>query len=289
MKRLLALTVILGLLLSLLTACDLAEQLENLQTQLENVGQLGADWMQGDVQSQPDVTDPPDTTAPPETTLPPETTRPPETTLPPETTAPPETTLPPETVEVPEKAVPYLLDIPRADQSIFAKPTYDSQFVRTVEKAGWYTIVEEQWDSEGNLWGKLKSGIGWIDLSELYYKKEYPDLVTANYADKELLKKGNYHHCVVDDTEYAEQVAFRAAETLYNVQFFVTVYDAETGWETSENLLFLAKLTPQKPLVVDVAFGDTTEYKISFEDGDGEFYVYTISVSGRNGALICSP
>lgn len=277
MKKALVLILLAGLLMSLLAGCDLAGQLENLQSQLENIGQPGEDRTQENVQPAPEVTDPPDTTAPPETTLPPETV------------APPETTLPPETVEVPENAVPYLLNIPRADQSIFGEPTYDSRFVRTVEKAGWYTIVEERWDSEGNLWGKLKSGIGWIDLTELYFKKEYPDPITANFADKELLKSKNFHHYVVDDTEYAEQVAFRAAETLYNVQFFVTVYDMQTGWETSEDLLFLGKLTPEKPLVVDVVLGDTTEYKISFEDGDGVFYVYTISVSGRNGALICAP
>ena len=81
-----------------------------------------------------------------------------------ETTAPtvPVQTLPTiETAAPTESAVPYLLRIERNDQSIHEGPSYDDIFVATVGEKGVYTIVEEATDAEGNLWGRLKSGIGW--------------------------------------------------------------------------------------------------------------------------------
>ena len=65
---------------------------------------------------------------------------------------------------VPKKNVPYLQRIERSDQSIYEGPGYDYCFVDTVRQRGTYTIVEEVRDSEGNLWGRLKSGKGWICL-----------------------------------------------------------------------------------------------------------------------------
>ena len=47
---------------------------------------------------------------------------------------------------------------------IYSRPDSRSAFVDYVGKAGTYTIVEEALDDNGNLWGKLKSGLGWIPL-----------------------------------------------------------------------------------------------------------------------------
>ena len=93
------------------------------------------------------------------------------------------TEMPTETSATEESNVPYLLQIPRADQSIFEGPGYDYVFAGTVRERGTYTIVEEQWDYEGNLWGKLKSGAGWVDVSQIRSEEYANALISANYAD----------------------------------------------------------------------------------------------------------
>ncbi len=61
---------------------------------------------------------------------------------------------------------PYIENIKNPDQPVYKGPGYDTGKVGTVEKATAYTIVAEERDAEGNLWGKLKSGAGWIDLDD---------------------------------------------------------------------------------------------------------------------------
>ena len=201
------------------------------------------------------------------------------TTAPTESTAPTET-IPPETTQ----EVPYLLTVPRADQSIFSGPGYDYSFVGTVELAGVYTVVEESGDGEGNLWGKLKSGIGWIDLTEIRSPNQAP--ISANYADRTLLGSGNYHHCKADSSEYAVSIAFRAQEPLRDIAFTALDY-TEAGFQVRELLYQTDRLDPEKPLVAEVSFpGDLTTYGIQFTDSEGIVHRYTVTVSGRNGSLV---
>ena len=185
------------------------------------------------------------------------------------------------------EVVSYLQKVPNADQSVFDGPSYDHRFVGTVEEAGTYTIVEEVKDEEGNLWGRLKSGKGWIDLTDVKEKIKSPSPISANFADDKLLKSGKYHHCIADDSEQTVQIAFRANETLKNVSFYSMLFVEE--FEKLEDLYQLEKMTPDKPLVADVSFpGDMSMYGISFEDGKGVVRTYTVSINGRNGTLFIS-
>ena len=59
--------------------------------------------------------------------------------------------------------IPYTVKL-LANTPIYKRPDLNSAFVDYVGKAGTYTIVEEALDDNGNLWGKLKSGLGWIPL-----------------------------------------------------------------------------------------------------------------------------
>ncbi len=48
---------------------------------------------------------------------------------------------------------------------IYAGPGYEYDYVMTLEEQGVYTIVKEQYNpSTYSTWGKLKSGVGWINL-----------------------------------------------------------------------------------------------------------------------------
>lgn len=69
------------------------------------------------------------------------------------------------TAIAPYEVTPYLLDILESTHPIYSEPSYSSNYVGTVQYAGYYTIVAEAWDNNGNVWGKLKSGSGWIDIS----------------------------------------------------------------------------------------------------------------------------
>lgn len=232
-------------------------------------------------------------TVPAEITLP--ETLPPE--IPVQTDAPTEAVTEPatqpateSTTEPPTEPVslPYLQAIGRDDQSIFDGPGYDYCFAGTVEIATVYTIVEEAWDPDGNLWGRLKSGAGWVDLTEIRSWETSYEPISANFADDRLIHSGTYHHCVADTSEYAVQLAFRAYDVLYDFSFYSLAF-VDSGYEPDELLFSLPELTPEKPFVADVAFpGDMSMFAVSFTDKSGTVYNYSVSISGRNGALILS-
>ena len=191
--------------------------------------------------------------------------------------------------EAPTEAfLSYTERIPRPDQSIFSGPSYDHSFVGTVALAGTYTIVEEQTDAEGNLWGKLKSGAGWVDLTDIRSLAYLEEPITANFADATLLGSQNYHHCIADTSEYAVQLAFRANTPVTDFRF-VCLEWAGDDYQVVEGLYSLEELTPEKPFVADVSFpGDMRMYGIRFTDSDGNACNYIVSVSGRNGSLVLS-
>lgn len=184
----------------------------------------------------------------------------------------------------PPAAVPYLQKVSFADQSIYAGPGYDYVFAGTVKEAGTYTIVEETRDADDTLWGKLKSGAGWINLTEVRQRLETPEALSANYADDLLLESGDFHHCIADPSDFAVQVAFRAHEPLTDVTLFAMEF-TET-MELAEELYSLPNLDPGRPLVANLGFpGDITSYAIRFSDSSGTVNCWGISISGRNGAL----
>lgn len=183
-----------------------------------------------------------------------------------------------------ESALPYLEQIDWADQSVFAEPNYDSAFVGTVELAGTYTITEEAYDEEGNLWGRLKSGMGWVDLTDIRSEARQNAPVSVNFADAYLLESGTYHSFAPGEDEYALQVAFRTRETLRDVTLCAMVLN-ET-MEPADVLFSLQELTAEKPLVAALSFpGDMSCYGIRFTDADGAERFFVLSVSGRNGTL----
>ena len=201
-------------------------------------------------------------------------------TLPPETQAPAET-------EPMGTELPYLQYIDRADQSIYDGPGYDFGFVDTVRQQGTYTIVEEAMDSEGNLWGRLKSGIGWVNLTEIRSEEYAQALISANYADDDLLQAGSYHYWSSGE-EYSVSVAFRAYSTLWDVTLFSYTFGPE-GLIPGEVLCCVQEMTEQMPLVAELAFpGDMTTYGIRFTDASGVCHTYSIYISGRDGSLVLS-
>lgn len=184
-----------------------------------------------------------------------------------------------------ESPVCYLLEIKRDDQSIFDGPSYDNIWVGTVEEAGTYTILEEVTDAEGNLWGRLKSGAGWVDLTDIHAWDPDETPVSANFVDERLLASGEYEHCVADTSEYMVQIAFRFYEMVYDFSLS-SLQMSEEGFEVVESYFMLPEMTPERPLVADLVFpGDMSAYGISFKDASGNGYHYIVTLSGRNGLV----
>lgn len=94
-----------------------------------------------------------------------------------------------------ESKFPYTVNVSRSDQPIYSGPGYDYDYEGTVEIAGIYTIVDEAYDSYGNLWGKLKSGAGWIDLTSVRSgTSRVPYTITVSWSDQPIYSGPGYEY-----------------------------------------------------------------------------------------------
>ncbi|MCD8023560.1 MAG: hypothetical protein LUF30_11530 [Lachnospiraceae bacterium] len=189
-----------------------------------------------------------------------------------------------------EESVPYTIKVLRNDLPVFDGAGYDYSCVNTVAESGTYTIVEEEEDEEGILWGKLKSGIGWVDLAEAVSEEAAQVPVTVIYADvnlEELLTQLELAEYFATDSDYLVKMLFRSNERLTDVTFSLLEYGEDGEWFVSEELYTLAELEPEMGFLAGVEFyGDMTAYGVSFTDEDGAERCYAAHISGRNGALL---
>lgn len=235
---------------------------------------------------------PSETTAPAETTLPTEATPPTQTTAPAvdndmsyqeeelpipddpaETTAPMETTAP--------VFREYTVRIEDPEKPIYCGAAFVFDAVALIEEAGAYTIVEESTDADGNLWGRLKSGLGWVCLTD-------PPLapIHADYAEESF---NAFHAYWCDETDYITAIGFTPAEKLTDVKFGLLDWFETESWQMAEVLYTMDELDPDRCFLAQVVFwGDMTTYGISFTDADGAQRHYAVSISGRDGSLVCS-
>ena len=226
---------------------------------------------------------PVETTAPAETTLPAATEPIIETSLPTETTVPVETTAPAETVPT-ETTAPaaqdYTLRIEDPETMIYAGPSFVSGAVGMVAESGTYTIVEEVTDADGNRWGKLKSGAGWLCLTVPPFAPIYADYAPESF--------NAYHAFWSDETDYITSIGFTPGETLTDVKFGLLDWFETESWQMSQVLHTIDEMDPDHPFLAQVVFwGDMTTYGISFTDESGEMRHFAVSISGKDGSLIC--
>lgn len=202
-----------------------------------------------------------------------------ETTLPATTAPSTEMTLPPETT-VPV-FTEYTLRVDNPETMIYAGPGFLSGAVELVGEAGVYTIVEEAQDSDGNTWGRLKSGAGWICLTEPALAPIYADFAPEDF--------NAYHAYWSDETDYITAIGFTPAERLTDVKFGLLDWFETESWQMSEVLYTMDELDPDHAFLAQVVFwGDMTTYGISFTDADGAQRHFAVSISGRDGSLVCT-
>jgi len=179
--------------------------------------------------------------------------------------------------------VPYLEKI-NAGQPIYKGPGYGFETRESVSIDGTYTIVEERW--EGNiLWGRLKSGAGWIDLTDV--RSEGAVLtMTVQEPDPYFVGHGSYQMYLQEDSEYIMWITFDPSEVVTNVQF-VSFALSEMGMSVEKVLFTAPELEPGVPLLAGVVFyGDMTTYGLMCTDGEGRQRCYTVYISGFDGSLV---
>jgi len=180
----------------------------------------------------------------------------------------------------------YTLTVKNHDELIFDEPTYDGRCVGTVREAGVYTIVEEATDAEGNRWGKLKSGAGWLDLTQVEENNTAELLMTA--AELTYEPDATYLQ-VTEPAQYSTPIILHAYDRLTNVRLYSTVFDGET-YEPAEPMYVAETMDENVPMVAHLEFtGDMTMFGVSFQDADGNFHHYRISTNGRNNAISFTP
>lgn len=184
-------------------------------------------------------------------------------------------------------ALPYTVTLDAA-MALYDEPSYDGCYRQIVGEDGVYTIVEEAEDGEGNRWGKLRSGAGWVDLTAAEFFFQAPPVLTVCYAEEPLLAGQVIEH-IVDDSEYMERIALRSRQRLTDVRLHA-VELREEGLALGAELDQLEALEAGTALVLGVTFpGDMSMYAIVCRDSGGTEHCFTVSVSGRNGALVLSP
>lgn len=209
------------------------------------------------------------------------TTAPAETTLPVETTVPAGTTLPPETSAPPAQDSSYTIEIEDPELLVYGGPAFRHGAVDLVGEAGTYTIVEEQTDADGNRWGRLKSGAGWLCLTDPALAPIYADYAAEDF--------NTYHAYWSEESEYITSIGFTPAERLTEVKFGLLNWFETESYVMEEVLYTIDEIDPDHCFLAQVVFwGDMTTYGISFTDEDGEARHYALMISGKDGSLICS-
>ena len=182
--------------------------------------------------------------------------------------------------------VPYRQKVVRPDEMIFSGPSYDEFCVGTVLVKGVFTIVEEAEDGEGHLWGRLKSGAGWIDLTHVRDEEIAARPVSAAFAE-DCPPEGAYARFAAEESEDAVWIAWRGYEPLKDVYLLQVDMAAEAEIPPVEVLCYLPELPLDTPLVTGVVFpGDMSTYGLLFTDEEGEAHFFTVCISGRNGMLL---
>ena len=184
----------------------------------------------------------------------------------------------------PAKETPYTLKITRPDIMIYKGSGYDHDPVGKLVDIGTYTIVEESLDAEGIRWGKLKSGIGWIDLDKAAMATGMIP-ITLEEISKAEYKALNCHAHVIEDAPHTRYLLLEAYEPLRDIRFCYMDF-AEDGFVPGEEICTLEEMKPGKPLVIGVIFhGDFTTFGLSLTCDGGYKASYRIYESGRNGGI----
>ena len=180
-----------------------------------------------------------------------------------------------------KRLLPYTVKLTDPGMKIYEHPDFQANpgSMDTIGQTGVYTIVEEAIDSAGNLWGKLKSGAGWICL---HNAQNFP--VSARLAEPDTVFQ---YHYDCQEKEYVTSIAMTANEDVYEFRFQKLAWNGD-ALQTQQELATAELFYKDCVFLGDVVFhGDMTVYGFSFVDQAGNTRYFALSLSGRDGSLEC--
>lgn len=183
----------------------------------------------------------------------------------------------------PEIQLPYTVALD-AEVCVFSFADPQAPYVQTVGFDGVYTIVDVLTLSSGDTWGLLKSGAGWVNLTNPRFHGANAPAVTVSYASQTVLNGTYYLAAIHSDDPYRSNVSFCAHQTVTDLT--ITAYDV--GTSTPGDALYTRQtLTPDTPLVAHLSFpGDFSTFLLTYTDGAGVQQRYLLSQSGLDGSII---
>lgn len=180
-----------------------------------------------------------------------------------------------------KRLLPYTVKLTDPGMKIYEYPDFQANpgSMDTIGQTGVYTIVEEATDDAGNLWGKLKSGAGWICL---HNAQNFP--VSARLAEQDTVFQ---YHYDCQEKEYVTSIAMTANEDVYEFRFQKLAWNGD-ALQTQQELATAELFYKDCVFLGDVVFhGDMTVYGFSFVDQAGNTRYFALSLSGRDGSLEC--
>ncbi len=186
----------------------------------------------------------------------------------------------------PEPVVPtglYYVKISDPSCPIYYGPGYEYGINTYIGEAGIYTVMEQEYDDDGNLWGRMKSGLGWVVVNDL--PKEYLSSVqvTLEFADRSLLQSGDYQIVLRSDSAYANPVSIQAQQQLGLCSLWEIV---DGNDRLGRQLATWSGLRKGKRVMAWLDFpGDMSAYGLCVTDANGVEHWYCVYISGRNGML----
>lgn len=172
------------------------------------------------------------------------------------------------------------------DVPIFDGPGLFYGASRLIGEDGIYTIVENCAGEEGEVWGRLKSGLGWVNLSAAQKDDGMNLPFVAAFASPRLPEKGDFQQYLQEKSEYLTRIVFFPKEEIALFSLYDTVLTDEAP-VPSRMLCAFSSLTPELPFVAGLVFyGDMTVYSVSCTDALGNAHAHLLSLSGKDGSLI---
>ncbi|MBQ3252107.1 MAG: hypothetical protein IJB02_02570 [Oscillospiraceae bacterium] len=186
--------------------------------------------------------------------------------------------------KTPTSKVPYLQKVKQSNCPYYKGPGYNYKVNGTIKKPGTFTIVKEQYDDDGNLWGKLKSGVGWINLTEVKAQSNSKPMITVAGASKSFISGKNYHHIQAGDPEYYRKIKLTCRETYTDVLLYELVIDMDE--DKLEQVGSVKTWNSNKAIYAELSYpGDFSEYVIRITDKNGKQHWFSLYESGKDGSI----
>ena len=143
--------------------------------------------------------------------------------------------------------------------------------------AAWYQI--DRCTGEGinvNTGDRIDLTNGSPDVDIAYFELAFPQLET-------------YHECILDQSPYRSEVLLSALVPVTDFRVVSLEYtegeDTKAGFRITGELFSVNTLTPEKPLVIRTELPEIIPWVgITYEDRNGEWKLYSICMSGLDGA-----